>query len=584
MTQLEEARHREASEVVADLETMYRAAERQIESDLSRWYSRFGNNNGVVSMAEARRLLTSGELKEFKWTLKEYREHAKDNADGKWNRELENASARWHVSRLEALKYQLQNTVEVLAGGQQDALDALLKNTYLNGYGQTAFTLQSGIGIGFDIAGLSDRKIQTLLQRPWTLDGRNFSERIWGSKQAIIGELHKELTQNCLRGGNLQDVIGKIQAKFNTSYNNAARLVYTENAYAMSVAEGESYRATGVEKVTFIAVLDERTSDICQSMDGAIIEMKDYQPGVTVPPLHPWCRSTTAPYYSDMVGIGERAARDPDTGKTYYVPRDMKYPEWKQTFMKDPETGEAGSKEGLKEILPGAILKLADCKTTADVEALMKQQGWFHSTTIKGKVYDTNETLSLAGCDFEVAKGIYESLDNMFTKYHELIGQLNSLGTGNLKVSTYAQCHMGLGHGGVTINRKWFSELKKIAESYTRDVAAGFHPVGTDWKSIVTHEFGHALDDLLSKTYLAAGTKNAWGVPKQVSAELRPKVMKACGLKVSDTRKAVSEYATKDAYEWFAEAFAEGMDSATPRPVATELMKRLTEIIKTVVK
>ena len=349
MEQLEASLHRDAEETVRDLETMYRAAEREIEADLSRWYGRFGANNGVVTMADARKLLTSGELKEFKWTLAEYREKAKDNADGKWQKELENASARWHVSRLEALKYQLQQHVEVLAGGQTDAMDALLKNTYLNGYGQTAFTLQTGLGIGFDIAGLNGRAIQVLLNKPWTTDGRNFSERIWGNKQVLIGELHKQLTQNLMTGGDLNKLIDSMSQKFNTSRSNAARLVYTEHAYAVSVASGESYRATGVEKVTFIATLDERTSEICQSMDGTIIDMKDYQPGVTVPPLHPYCRSTTAPYYADMAGIGERAARD-EEGNTYYVPRDMTYPEWADTFLKDPDTGESGSKDGLTPV------------------------------------------------------------------------------------------------------------------------------------------------------------------------------------------------------------------------------------------
>lgn len=583
MEQLEKSLHRDAEETAREVESMYREAERQIEADISRWYSRFGANNGFVTMADARKLLTSGELKEFKWTLAEYREKAKDNADGKWQQQLENASARWHISRLESLKYQLQQTVEVLAGGQSDALDSLLKNTYLNGYGQTAFTLQSGIGIGFDIAGLNGRAIQTMLNKPWTLDGKNFSERIWGSKQVLIGELHKQLTQNLMTGGDLNKLIDSIQQKFNTSRYNAARLVYTEHAYAVSVATGESYRATGVEKCIFIAVLDERTSAICQSMDGTIIDVKDYQPGVTVPPLHPLCRSTTAPYYADMVGIGERAARDPDTGKTYYVPKEMTYQKWKETFMTDPETGKAGSKEGLQEVLPGAILSLADCKTTADVENLMKQQGWFNVQTINGTVYDTNLTLSLEGCDLDIAKGVYEALDDIYKRFPELVGQLNSLSTANLSGSTYAQCSVGFGHGGVELNKKWFSNVEKIAKSISRDIAAGFHPVNTDWKAVVSHEFGHAIDDLLSRTYCASGMLNRYK-PKWVSADLRPKVMKACGLKVSDARKEVSGYATKDHFEWFAECFGEGMNSATPRKVATEFMKQLTEIIRKVVK
>lgn len=351
---LEESLHRPAELVVADLDKAYRSAERQIEADISRWYQRFANNNGVVSLADARKLLTSGELKEFKWTLEEYKQHAKENLDGRWQKELENASARWHISRLEALKYQLQNTAEVLYGNQLDSFDALLKQTYLNGYGQTAYTIQVGLGIGWDIAGLNDRAIKTVLYKPWALDGRNFSDRIWENKQALVGELHKQLTQNLMRGGNLNDVIDSIEKKFGVSRSNAARLVYTENAYAVSVATGDSYRATGVEKVTFIATLDERTSDVCRDMDGTIIDMKDYQPGVTVPPLHPWCRSTTAPYFADMAGLGERIARDED-GKNYFVPRDMKYHDWEKTFMKDPETGEAGSKEGLVPVSAGVI-------------------------------------------------------------------------------------------------------------------------------------------------------------------------------------------------------------------------------------
>ena len=594
MEDLEASRHREAEKVVQDLETMYRGAERQIEADLSRWWQRFADNNGHVSMAEARKLMTSGELKELKWTLKEYEQAARANRNGEWEKELENASARWHISRLEGLKYQLQNSVEVLAGGQSDALDALLKHTYTNQFGQTSYVVQSGIGVGWDIAGLSNNQIQTVLRKPWALDGRNFSDRIWENKQALIGELHKQLTQHMMTGNDLNKIIESIQQKFNVSYNNAARLVYTENAYVMSVASGDSYRALGVERVYFIAVLDERTSQICQSMDGTVIEMKDYQPGVTVPPLHPWCRSTTAPYYKELDGLGERAARrehvDPITGEktgwteTYYVPRNMTYPEWKKTFMNDDPGEGSKLKEKLTTITAGSILTLADCKTTQDVENLMKQQGWFNVETIGGKVYDTNTTLSLAGCDFEVAKGVYEAIDDIFTRFPELIGKLNSVATDNLSGMIYAQCSMGLGHGGVTLNKKFYGNLEKFKKSYELSITTGFHPAGTDWKSVVSHEFGHAIDDLLSKTYLAAGTKNSWGVPKQVSAELRPKVMKACGLKVYQARSEVSEYACKDAYEWFAECFGEAMNSATPRKVATECMKQLTEIIKRVVK
>ena len=331
--QVEQSEHREAEKVYSDIEDMYRAADREIEQKISAWYGRFANNNGIT-MAEARRMLNTRELAEFRWTLQDYIKHGQENGiTADWSKQLENASARYHITRLQALQLDLQQSVEVLFGGQSDAFDSLMKQTYLDSYYRTAFEVQWGIGIGFDIAKVNGDQLQTILQRPWTVDGRNFSDKIWSNKTALIGELQKTLQQNVILGYPPDHLIQEFSHKLGVSESNAARLLYTESAYFREISQGNSFRALGVENVIFVATLDERTSDICQQMDGTVIPLKDYQPGVTVPPLHPWCRSTTAPYYKDLEGIGERAARDPDTGKTYWVPRSMKYPEWNQTFV-----------------------------------------------------------------------------------------------------------------------------------------------------------------------------------------------------------------------------------------------------------
>ena len=64
-------------------------------------------------------------------------------------------------------------------------------------------------------------------------------------------------------------------------------------------------------------------------MDGKHFPKSQYEIGVTVPPFHPRCRGTTIPYFADMEGYGERAARDLD-GNTFYVPSDTTYEQWKQ--------------------------------------------------------------------------------------------------------------------------------------------------------------------------------------------------------------------------------------------------------------
>jgi phage putative head morphogenesis protein, SPP1 gp7 family len=106
-------------------------------------------------------------------------------------------------------------------------------------------------------------------------------------------------------------------------------LVSTESAYFSSVAQEECFNDLGVEQYQIIATLDNLTSTICQELDGKVYSMKDYSAGSTAPPFHVNCRSCTAPYFDD--DFGERIARGED-GKTYHVPSDITYQEWKKEY------------------------------------------------------------------------------------------------------------------------------------------------------------------------------------------------------------------------------------------------------------
>ena len=75
--------------------------------------------------------------------------------------------------------------------------------------------------------------------------------------------------------------------------------------------------------------LDNETCSLCAQLDGKVYPMSEYQVGVTAPPFHPWCRGTTAPYYEDMQGLGDRFARDVKTGESFDIPKDMTYKDWK---------------------------------------------------------------------------------------------------------------------------------------------------------------------------------------------------------------------------------------------------------------
>lgn len=338
--QLETAQNRKGAEVYAEIERQYRQAQKEIEGKIDAWYRRFADNNNV-SMAEARRMLTARELAELKWDVNDYIRHGKENAvDQKWMKELENASARFHISRLEALKLQTQHSLEIMFGNQLDSVDTAMKHIFLDGYYHTAYEIQKGFGIGWDIAGLDQRQIEKVIMKPWAADGKNFSERIWGNKEKLISDVHNELTRNIMLGQDPQKAIDAIAKKMNTSKFNAGRLVMTEEAYFSSAAQKDCFNDLDVEQYEIVATLDSHTSEICQEMDGKVFPMTDFEPGVTAPPFHVYCRSTTIPHFDDDFGQpGERAARGED-GKTYYVPADMTYQEWKEKYVDKVQTAD----------------------------------------------------------------------------------------------------------------------------------------------------------------------------------------------------------------------------------------------------
>lgn len=354
---LEDSAHQEAQRTIQDMEELYLDAQRSVQKEIESWYARFAVNN-QISLTDARKWLTAGQLEEFHWSVEQYIKIGEQaGLDAAWLKKLENASTRFHISRLEAVQTGIQQQLELLYGNQVDSLDALLKKVVGNGYTHTAFEVQKGVGLGWDITGLDQKKLETLLSKPWTTDGRTFRDRCWLNKNNLVGSVSKSLTQGLLRGDSPAKITTAIQKQFGVHRYKAGRLVNTETTYFNAVATKECYKDLDVEMVEIIETLDSHTCSICGGLDGKVIPISQYEPGVTVPPFHPNCRGTTAPAI-DPKYAGERAARNAD-GDVYYVPANMKYADWVQTFVN------GGSKAGLTAATATAILDIVEQATGA---------------------------------------------------------------------------------------------------------------------------------------------------------------------------------------------------------------------------
>ena len=344
--QLEESQNKKGKDCCKEIEQQYQTSIRSIDKKINEWYGRLAVNNDVT-MQEAYKLLDADELKEFKWDVNQYIKHGRENnVNGRWVKELENASAKYHISRLEAMKMDLRQELESLIADQQKTIDKTMRNVYKDGYMHTAYEIQKGIHIGWDFSTIDKRKIDKVINNPWAADGKNFSERIWGNGTKLVGELNQILTQNIILGESPQKAIDKLAKRMDVSKRAAGRLVMTEQAFFSAASQREAFKELDVEEFEIVATLDSHTSNICRSMDGRHFPMSKWEVGVNAPPFHVYCRSTTVPYFDDEeeLGIvGERAARN-DDGEVYYVPGNMTYKEWEQAFVK------GGAKDDMEQL------------------------------------------------------------------------------------------------------------------------------------------------------------------------------------------------------------------------------------------
>ena len=415
---LEQAAHQQGVQCYADIEKQYRQAQKQLEGQIAAWYQRFASNNGVT-LAEAKRMLNAKELAELKWDVNQYIQYGQENAiNGTWVKQLENASARFHISRLEALKLQTQQTLEVMFGNQLDSIDSTMRGVYKSGYYHTAYEIQKGVGVGWDFSALDDKQISKVINKPWAVDGKNFSERIWGNRQKLVNELNNTLTQNIILGKDPQKAIDEIARKMNTSKTNAGRLVMTEEAFFSSAAQKDCFTELDVEQFEIVATLDSHTSDICRGMDGKHFPMSEWKVGVTAPPFHVHCRSTTVPYFDDEFdAVGERAARGAN-GKTYYIPADTTYEQWSKKFVKSAPLDDIRtpvdiefdtSVSGYKSVQGGCSIKPGGEKFGQETKIItLNKRNTTEWDELPAEIKTQLQYTSMGNKSFQLSKGDYE--------------------------------------------------------------------------------------------------------------------------------------------------------------------------------
>lgn len=328
---IEDETHKYSIEYFKQVDKAYTKAIEDIEKEISTWYMRFATENNI-SYSEALKILNTRDLKAFRMSVEEYIEKGQ-SLDPKFAKELEQVSVKVHVTRLEALKMQMQMQCDALHTVTLNAIDAMAVKTFTEHYYKTLYTIQNNCKVGFNVMKLNTKVINEAFNRSWAKDGKIFSDRLWENKNKLIAELDTTFTQNLIRGKNPKVIVEEVAKRLNVSKSNVCRLFMTENKMLQSKAQQKSFKELGVKQYKISATFDLKTSQICQEMHDHIFNMNEFAVGVTAPPFHPYCRTTTVPYDEDDKFFDfERGARDKD-GKYITIPSSMTYNEWKEKFI-----------------------------------------------------------------------------------------------------------------------------------------------------------------------------------------------------------------------------------------------------------
>ena len=296
------------------IQKMYDQANKNIQRDIENIYHNYSKATGL-DVQSLKQLLTKTETQKL-W----------DELRAKGLDQYVKGNYKARISRLEKLQAQIYVKAKEIYPEEQLAHTMCYNGIINDSYYKAIYDVQMGTGIDFAFSKIDDNMVSALLNERWS--GLNYSQRIWGNTDLLAQSVSEIVGGALLSGQSIAKTSRQIRERFNVGKYYADRLVRTETNHFNNEADAMAYAEMDVDKYVFLAVLDTRTSTICQDLDNEVIDLKDKQVGKNFPPMHPNCRSTTRAYMGEEIEKTlKRRARNPITNKNEVIDN-MSYKEW----------------------------------------------------------------------------------------------------------------------------------------------------------------------------------------------------------------------------------------------------------------
>ena len=250
--------------------------------------------------------------------------------------ELESQAYGARIARLSGMQAAVDTVAVELFKRALPKTQSVLNEIGRAMYYRELFGIQKRANAAFPVNPLDSNKIAKVLNTRWS--GKNFSTRLWGNTERLAGAVKEQILLELITGKRQYDIAKDIGSRFSNGFNEVRRLVRTESCYVANQLQAEAYKEAGVERYIYVAVLDLRTSKVCRGLDKKVFKVSEAQAGKNLPPMHPWCRSTTIAWMPEaLLKNLKQRAWDPVNGEYVTVPGDMTYQEWFDKYVKDSE-------------------------------------------------------------------------------------------------------------------------------------------------------------------------------------------------------------------------------------------------------
>ena len=352
---------------------IYKQSKAYLDKQINKVFDKFQRDYGL-SERDARQVLKNmKDQKDLAELRKVLEARPNDPNIQRLLADLDSPAYAYRMKRLERLSADLDLMRSSIYLSEKKGSDAFYSGLMKDSYYKATFDLQQQIGLAYGFSGLPESEIKHLQNFSWVGDGSTYSTKIWKNTGKLTSSIKDELLMSLMTGRGTRETAQAIAERFNAGQNDARRLVRTESAFFHNQMELLSYEDAEITKYKFVAVLDRRTSHICQEHDNKVYDTDKAVPGVNYPPLHPWCRSTTIAHDEDAdYSKLERRARNPKTGKVEYVPADMTYKEWYSKYV----DGEEDVKESKPEVDDKVLAPDYEKYPKLTDEEISKMQEW----------------------------------------------------------------------------------------------------------------------------------------------------------------------------------------------------------------